>query len=290
MLGEQLGSGLVAEDWLAATLDAHRGELAAAQAMVDAGLSRAEKYDDPWCRRIHLQLGGFVALSAGRMHDAATAYGLLVAASADSGVVESIALRFEPDWIEACVGAGDIDTAKAALARLAERHARFPRPWTTLGLARSRVLLAGATGGNASAELDELAQARESVPAGVLPLDRARCLLVAGLAHRRARRRREAQVALEAAVAEFDAIGAVAFADRARAELRRVGVRAATATELSPTELRVATLVASGQTNREVADALFISPKTVEANLARVYRKLGISRRAQLRAALDART
>jgi DNA-binding CsgD family transcriptional regulator len=288
-LGEQLGSGLVGETWLAAMLDAHRGALEPAQQVAREGLRRAEEQDDPWCRRIHLQLGGFVALSAGRMGDAAAAYGQLVAAQAESGLVESIALRFEPDWIEACVGAGDLDTAHAALARLSERHARLARPWTTLGLARSRVLLASATGADPSSDLAELAQARERVPAGVLPLERARCLLIAGLAHRRARRKREAQLAFEAAAAEFEAIGALAFAARARAELRRVGVRTARTVELSPTEQRVAKLAATGQTNRAIADELFISPKTVEANLSRIYRKLGVANRAQLGAALSAR-
>ncbi|PSK67169.1 putative HTH-type transcriptional regulator [Micromonospora sp. MH33] len=124
------------------------------------------------------------------------------------------------------------------------------------------------------------------MPADVLPLDRARCLLVAGRACRRARRRREAREALEAAVTEFTALGAVAFAERAQAELARIGRRAPTATALTATEERVARLAAGGRTNRAIADELFISPKTVEANLARVYRKLGISTRAELGAAM----
>ncbi|MFJ6197540.1 AAA family ATPase [Micromonospora sp. NPDC092111] len=285
-LGEQLGTGLVGETWLAGTLDAYQGRLAAAGEIAEAGLRRADAHDDAWCRRIHLQLAGFVALSSGRMAEAASAYGDLAAALGGSGVVEPIALRFEPDWIEACIGAGDLDTAGAVLARLAERHSRLPRPWTTLGLARSRVLLRSAAGADASAELAELAAARASVPVDVLPLDRARCLLVAGLAHRRARRRREARAALDAAVDEFAALGAAAFADRARTELLRIGVRASTPTTLTATERRVARLAAQGRTNRAIADALFISPKTVEANLARVYRKLGISSRAELGAAM----
>jgi DNA-binding CsgD family transcriptional regulator len=69
-------------------------------------------------------------------------------------------------------------------------------------------------------------------------------------------------------------------------ELRRVAVRRAPV-ELSPTELRIASLAASGLSNREIAVKVFVSRKTVEANLARVYRKLGISSRAQLGRALD---
>jgi DNA-binding NarL/FixJ family response regulator len=72
------------------------------------------------------------------------------------------------------------------------------------------------------------------------------------------------------------------WADRVRAELARCAVVPRRPTELSPAEQRVAELAASGMTNRDVAAALFISPKTVEVNLSRVYRKLGIHSRAEL--------
>ena len=285
-LGEQLGTGLVGETWLAGMLDAHRGDLAAAALSAEAALRRAEESGDAWCRRLNLHLSGFVALSAGRPGDAAAAYGELAAEIDALGLVEPVGQRFEPDWIEACVGAGALDIAGAALDRIAERHARLPRPWTTLGLARSRALLDSATGADPMAALDDLAAARAEVPADVLPLDRARCLLVAGVVHRRARRKREARTALTAAAAEFSTLGAAAFADRAREELARVGGRPAAPRELTATEERVARLAAQGRTNRVIADALFLSPKTVEANLARVYRKLGISSRAELGAAM----
>ncbi|MGW4500806.1 AAA family ATPase [Micromonospora sp. NPDC004336] len=285
-LGEQLGTGLVGETWLAGLLDAARGRLAEAGAVAEAGLRRAGELGDAWSRRLHLQLAGFVALSAGRMDEAATAYGRLVAELDGSGIAEPLAQRFEPDWIEACVGAGDLDAARAGLARLAERHARLARPWTTLGLARSEVLLRCAVGDDPAAALAVLAEARASVPGDVLPLDRARCLLVAGRAYRRSRRRREAREALDAAAAEFTGLGAVAFAAQAHAELDRIGRRAPTPTALTATEERVARLAAQGRTNRDIASTLFISPKTVEANLARVYRKLAISSRAELGATM----
>ncbi|MBQ1071098.1 helix-turn-helix transcriptional regulator, partial [Micromonospora sp. D75] len=256
-LGEQLGTGLVGESWLAGMLDAHRGRLARAGATA-AGLRRDDDLGDAWSRRLHHQLTGLVALASGEWVTAAAAYGSLAADLDGSGIVEPLGQRFEPDWIEACVGAGDLDTAHAALDRLARRHARLPRPWTTLGLARSRVLLAGATGADPGEALDALTQARATVPEAVLPLDRARCLLAAGRAYRRVRRRREARAALDAAVAEFDALGASAFADRARAELGRIGARTPAPTALTATEERVARLAARGQTNRLIADALYI--------------------------------
>ncbi len=122
-----------------------------------------------------------------------------------------------------------------------------------------------------------------------MPFDRARCLLVAGRAHRRARRKAPAREALDRAAVEFDALGATAHAAQARAEAARIGGRAAAPFALTETENRVATLAARGRTNRAIADELFVSPKTVEANLARAYRKLGITGRAELNAALAAR-
>jgi DNA-binding CsgD family transcriptional regulator len=77
-------------------------------------------------------------------------------------------------------------------------------------------------------------------------------------------------------------MGARTWAARARRELERIGLRRSVADQLTETERRVAELTATGMTNREVAAALFVSPKTVEANLARVYRKLGIGSRAEL--------
>ena len=75
---------------------------------------------------------------------------------------------------------------------------------------------------------------------------------------------------------------------KTHAELARVGGRAAATTELTPTEQRIAELIASGLTYRETADVLFISPKTVQWNLSKIYRKLGIRSRAELPARLAA--
>ncbi len=227
-------------------------------------------------------LAGQLALLNGQFGEAARLFGFLAAELRRQGLAEPLATRCEPEWIEACVGAGDLESARSAMQTLAARHRRLPRPWTTLALARSQVLLDAAAGADTGAALAALTAALESVPAEVLPLDRARCLLVAGLAHRRAKHKREARMALEEAAAGFTALGAAALAARASAELARLGTRPAAATELSPTEQRVAGLAAQGRTNRMIADMLFISPKTVEANLARAYRKLGIATRAEL--------
>ncbi|HET8591555.1 MAG TPA: helix-turn-helix transcriptional regulator, partial [Nakamurella sp.] len=285
LLGEQLGGGLDEQDYLQAQIGIYRGDLDRYGPIVTAGLHRARREGDSWGMRVYGVLDAQLALHSGQARRAADSYADLAAALSAHGLVEPLALRWEPDWIEACVAAGDLDRAAAVLEQLAGRHRRLPRPWTTLGLARSRVLLQAARGGDTGAELAELDSALAAVPSGVLPLDRARCLLVAGLAHRRARRRGQAHSRLTEAVAGFEALGAKAFAARARAELERSGVRGSQA-ELTPTERRVATLAARGRTNRAIAETLFISAKTVEANLARAYRKLGITSRAELGATL----
>lgn len=119
-----------------------------------------------------------------------------------------------------------------------------------------------------------------------MPFERARTLLVHGQVLRRSKRKRVARSSLEEARAIFRRLGAEPWADRADEELKRVAVRRAPEA-LSATELRIAQLAASGLTNPEIAAQVFVSRKTVEGNLARVYRKLGVSSRAQLGRALD---
>jgi DNA-binding CsgD family transcriptional regulator len=113
------------------------------------------------------------------------------------------------------------------------------------------------------------------------PFGRARALLALGIVRRRAKQKRAAREALEAAAAAFDETGAAGFAARAREELGRIGGRAA-ADGLTPAERRVADLVAQGRTNAEVAAALFLSERTVASHLTRVYAKLGVRSRTEL--------
>jgi DNA-binding CsgD family transcriptional regulator len=124
-------------------------------------------------------------------------------------------------------------------------------------------------------------------------VDEARALIDLGAAIRRAGRPTEARATLRDALALADATGAVALARRAREELRVAGGKApapadARGASLTPSEHRVAELAAAGQTNRQIADALFVTVKSVEWHLGNVYRKLDIRGRVQLAAALSA--
>ena len=167
--------------------------------------------------------------------------------------------------------------------------ARVPRPWLQAALARGRAQLLMAEGdvAGAIAETDVVSQPAAS---GWRRLDRARTLLVRGSILRRARQPREAATALDAAAAIFEAIEALGWLDRVRAEADRLGRRRPGSEALTPSEQQVAELAASGMTNREVAERLSLSHKTVEAHLARTYAKLGIRSRAELGRLMAPRT
>jgi DNA-binding CsgD family transcriptional regulator len=190
-------------------------------------------------------------------------------------------LRSFGDYAEALVELGRLDEAERVVALLEER-ARGANRLTLRAIASScRGLLEGSRG-NLNAALVALEEAlalHEQVP---IAFDRARTELALGRVLRRCGRRRAAKDAFESAKGTFERLGAPLWAARARAEIARIPLRRGAPEALTATEEQVARLAALGHTNREVAQALFISPKTVEANLARVYRKLGIASRAEL--------
>jgi DNA-binding NarL/FixJ family response regulator len=115
-----------------------------------------------------------------------------------------------------------------------------------------------------------------------MPLERGRTLLLLGSLQRRARERRSARDTLERAVSTFDEVGAPLWASKARAELSRIGGRGPAGDELTPSERRIAELVAQGKTNKEVAAILVVADRTVESALTQIYRKLEVRSRTEL--------
>ena len=113
-----------------------------------------------------------------------------------------------------------------------------------------------------------------------LPFELGRCLLVLGTAQRKARQRRGAAASLDEAGATFTSLGAPRW--QALAEAQRGRLTPSRDNTLTPTERRIAELVGSGHSNPEIAGTLYVSVKTVEANLTRIYRKLGIRGRVDL--------
>ncbi len=122
-----------------------------------------------------------------------------------------------------------------------------------------------------------------------LPIEHRRALLVKRTIHRRARQKRAAWEALESALAILEEAGADLWAEKARAELGRVGTRRSAPDELTETERRVTELAASCPANKQIAAQAFLTPKSVEDVLARIYRKRDIHSRAGLGARMTDR-
>ena len=188
-----------------------------------------------------------------------------------------------PDLIDVLVRIGRPGEAAEVLDRYAERAQQGTPVWGGALVARCRGVLAE----------DEEAASRHFGEALLLHdrvedrFQRGRTLLAFGERLRRAGRRKESRERLREAHAIFEELEAKPWEDRARRELRASGERlrrahAAFGGELTPQERQVALQVAEGKSNKEVAAALFLSPKTVEFHLSRVYRKLDLSSRAEL--------
>jgi DNA-binding CsgD family transcriptional regulator len=191
-------------------------------------------------------------------------------------------LQWRPDLIEAYVRTNQLSEAGAELATFEGFEATGLGPWARATIARCRGLLAGED------DFDEaFTEALSLCTDAVSPFERARTELLYGERLRRTGRRLDSRDHLRAALDEFERLGASGWADRAREELRASGETArkrdpALVDELTPRELEIALQVADGGTNKEVAARLFLSPKTVELHLGRVYRKLGIRSRTEL--------
>ncbi|MGH8939770.1 MAG: helix-turn-helix transcriptional regulator, partial [Actinomycetes bacterium] len=223
---------------------------------------------------------GMLDLSLGDAEQAYVHLGPLVGHLDAAGVQEPGAVRADADAIECLIRLGRTDEAARGLERLEERATRIGRPSALANAARCRGLLAAQ---------DDLPRAIAHLQRGLalhgraaFPVDRARTLLALGSTLRRMRRWREARAALDTAAIELESLGAPLWLARAVDERGRIGGRAPSPGGLTPTESRIAGLVAQGRSNREVAASLFITVKTVEANLTRIYAKLGVSSRTAL--------
>jgi len=265
-------------------VDAHLGRLDAARAAGEQIIELPEV--GPSLRALGHWILGFVALSTG---DAATAdeeYSRAAEKVERLGQRNPVRFRFHPDHLQAVVELGDLARACALQAALEERAAVFPQPWLLATTARCCALTLAADGDLPGA-LAAVEEALEHHARLEMPFERARTLLVAGVTLRRLKQKRRAREALTEAAEVLEHLGSPLWLNRARAELSRVVARRAPE-GLTATELQIARLAADGLSNPEIAAQAFVSRKTVEANLARVYRKLDISSRAQLARALDA--
>ena len=190
--------------------------------------------------------------------------------------------------IETLIGVDDLPEAERLL-RLLDEHAAESDTGLRLLDGRSRGLLLAARGNHRQAiEVLQAAVVEPDPPQEADPLELARTLLALGTVQRRAQHKREARETLELAAGTFERLGARLWEAKARAELRRIGGRTGSHSELSETERRIVELVVAGRRNREVAAELSLSPNTVAWNLSKVYRKLGVSSRTELAARVAA--
>jgi DNA-binding CsgD family transcriptional regulator len=231
---------------------------------------------------------GHLALALGTPEEAVAQLEPRLAFVRREAIVEPGATRLAVDLVEALIELGRREEALELLDWYEGNARRLGRASALANSSRCRGLLA-AQAGDADTALAAYADALASHDRADIPLDRGRTLLALGAAQRRANRRRDARATLTDAAGLFDGIGAALWAERARAELQRISGRAPTEGALTPAEERVAALVTDGKTNGEVAAALFLSDRTVEGHLSRIYAKLRIRHRAELAGALAAR-
>jgi DNA-binding CsgD family transcriptional regulator len=278
---EQVGGSRTIALIVRAAVNAYIGRERDARADAEAALTIARECGSPRLAEWPTMSLGFLEVSLGNYAQALTTLQPMVDVFDSLPGSEIMNATFIPDAVEAMVAMGRHADAVPLIEELEQNGNRLGRSWMLALGARCRSMWLAATGDvAAAARLAQDAMAEhERLP---MPFERARTELLLGRLQRRQRQKETAAATLRDALEAFETMGTPLWADRARAELTRTNVAPSRTVALTPSEQQVAELAASGMTNRDVAAALFISPKTVEANLARIYRKLGINSRAAL--------
>jgi DNA-binding CsgD family transcriptional regulator len=230
---------------------------------------------------------GMTELSTGNPAAVDEALGYVATMVTSQGGGDPFLGMFLPDEIEALVELGHLERAEPLVLWLDERSTALDRAWARAAAGRCRALVSAARGDVDSA-LTALEEALAQHDRCTMPFERARTLLVLGRVQRRRGARGQARVTLDEALIAFQQFGAPLWSERARLEIERLGRRAGSPDALTPAEIRIAELAASGLSNAEIAKRMFLSTKAVEKNLTRVYLKLGIRSRGGLARALQA--
>jgi ATP/maltotriose-dependent transcriptional regulator MalT len=270
-----------------AALAAYTGDADQCRGDAMAALAAARRTDSSLLSQWPVTILGFLDVSLGQHAAALTTLQSQTARLADApDGTEIITAAFLPDAVEAMVAVGQLDEAERWAKLLEHNATRLDRPWMSAVGGRCLSMVSAARGDvDAAVRCAEQAMAEhDRVP---MPFERARTQLLLGQLLRRSRQRDAAARTLDAALDAFVELGTPLWATRARIELERLTVGRRGGMSLTPSERRVAELAGAGMTNRDIAATLFISPKTVETNLSRIYRKLGIRSRAELGAAMS---
>lgn len=267
---------------LRAQLTAFAGQEDTARQAIDDAVECARRTGAFRLANRVLAVLGFLELSLSNHQNAVAALQpMLSQFDPETAPTELPDASYLPDAVEALVHLDRAAEAEPLVTALENNGRRLDRPWMIAVGARARAMLLAARG-DVDGALEVAAQAMSAHDELPMPFERARTLLTLGRLERRQRKKESATVHLRQALETFEQLGIPLWAERARAELSTAKAGPHGSGELTPSEQRVAELAAAGMKNRDVAAALFISPKTVEANLARIYRKLGIKSRAEL--------
>ena len=277
-LSLDLGYGSAGHLMNMAAVEAMWGREQDARRHADEALALGSRHGS-WFRAILEWTLGLVELTSGRADEAADRLFVLTAPGR-SDINPAIALEAMPDAVEAGVRAGRQAEAAQRLETLREMVTATPTQPRSALLARCEAL----TGAR---DADEAFGEAIAAAAALPPLQRARTELLYGEWLRRERRRTDARGHLRTALEMFRTMGAAPWAERAEAELRATGETArkrdvSAVEQLTPQELQIAGLVAGGLTNKEIAAQLFLSPRTVDYHLRKVFTKLGIASRSEL--------
>jgi len=262
-----------------AVIAVHRGQLELAREHSERALELAEEQlalHPP----AHLAVLGLVELWSGDGTGAAVWLDKADQQAATLGWGNPSIRWWSADYVEVLLELDRIDDAVQVLDVWEADAMRLDRDWVLAQVRRCRGLVASAQGrvDHAAFLLQQAVAQHQEVGD---PFGGARALLALGIVRRRARQKRGAREAIEAALAGFEQLGAATWVEKAQSELGRIGGR--TRQEgLTAAERRVAALVAEGRTNREVAAALFLTERTVASHLTHVYAKLGIRSRVEL--------
>ncbi|WP_235672821.1 helix-turn-helix transcriptional regulator [Mycolicibacterium hodleri] len=281
--GENLGGGypVVVGRTQRALASAYLGRERTVRDDARVAIAGAHQCGAPFLTMRPLIALGFLEVSLGNYEKALNVLQPLLAEREDGDARGVFPVSYVPDAVEAMVALGRLDEA-APLVEAMELHgAELDRPWMLAAGARGRSMLQAAAGDLVDAE-DTLRRALVHHDRLPMPFERARTQLFLGRVLRRQRKKNLAAATLRESFETFCELGMPLWANRVGAELKRTDAPRTNHSELTASELRVARLAAAGKTNKDIATALFISPKTVEHNLSSVYRKLAVRTRSEL--------
>ncbi len=266
--------------YVRAHVAAWQGSLEDARALAGEGLVMAREAGDAIFEAQCLLVLGFVEVSAGRYEAACRYESDLRDQAFRSGCGHPGTFRWQGDAVEAFVAVDRVDDARQVTDEVWRQADRLELNGSRALAARCDGLIHAHDGDLKLAE-DSLLQSLSLMDGLEMPLERARSLLALGVVRRRSRQKVTARDVLDEARDIFAASGAAVWTQRAEDELNRAA-GAHAGQDLTIGEASVAELAAGGATNREIAGQLFLSPKTVETTLTRVYRKLGVRSRTEL--------